>query len=131
MALDPEQKASKRAQVTKLAHDMVIIKHPFQLAWQLELEWQDPDDLSLLDRNTMMEYILFFPASGMANILRGYLGLTEVKTTVNGHVDVDRKVDEEEKKEEETKWKQLNADNRLLAMLDGLNDTKELSLIHI
>jgi tetratricopeptide (TPR) repeat protein len=40
LALPAGQKAEKRDKVMKLAHDMVIIRHPFLLAWQIELEWR-------------------------------------------------------------------------------------------
>lgn len=40
VVLPREKKAEKRDQVMKLAHGMVIIKHPFLLAWQIELEWR-------------------------------------------------------------------------------------------
>lgn len=40
LVLPAGEKAEKRKKVTKLAHDMVIIRHPFLLAWQIELEWR-------------------------------------------------------------------------------------------
>jgi superkiller protein 3 len=40
LVLPAGQKAEKREKVMKLAHDMVIIRHPFLLAWQIELEWR-------------------------------------------------------------------------------------------
>jgi hypothetical protein len=40
LALPTGKKAEKREKVMKLAHDMVIIRHPFLLAWQIELEWR-------------------------------------------------------------------------------------------
>lgn len=40
MVLPTGQKADKRAKVMKLAHDMVLIKHPNLLAWTIELEWR-------------------------------------------------------------------------------------------
>ncbi|OCL11622.1 hypothetical protein AOQ84DRAFT_373817 [Glonium stellatum] len=43
MVLPGGKKAEKREQVMKLAHGMVIIKHPFLLAWQIELEWRMDD----------------------------------------------------------------------------------------
>lgn len=39
LVLPSGKKVEKREQVTKLAHDMVVIKHSFFLAWQIELEW--------------------------------------------------------------------------------------------
>ncbi|CAI6339026.1 unnamed protein product [Periconia digitata] len=40
LALPAGEKAEKRDKVMKLAHDMVIIRHPFLLAWTIELEWR-------------------------------------------------------------------------------------------
>ena len=40
LVLPAGKKEEKRDKVMKLAHDMVIIKHPFFLAWQIELEWR-------------------------------------------------------------------------------------------
>lgn len=45
LVLPNESKAEKRAKVMKLAHDMVIIRHPFLLAWQIELEWRPALDV--------------------------------------------------------------------------------------
>jgi hypothetical protein len=33
-------KEKKREKVMRLAHDMVVIRHPFLLAWRIELEWR-------------------------------------------------------------------------------------------
>lgn len=40
LVLPSGKKAEKREKVMRLAHDMVIIRHPFLLAWQIELEWR-------------------------------------------------------------------------------------------
>jgi hypothetical protein len=40
LVLPSGEKAEKRDKVLKLAHDMVIIRHPYLLAWQIELEWR-------------------------------------------------------------------------------------------
>ena len=40
LVLPTGKKTEKREKVMKLAHDMVIIKHPYLLAWQIELEWR-------------------------------------------------------------------------------------------
>lgn len=33
-------KDKKREKVMKLAHDMVVIRHPYLLAWRIEMEWR-------------------------------------------------------------------------------------------
>ncbi|KAF1949797.1 hypothetical protein CC80DRAFT_456945 [Byssothecium circinans] len=45
LALPAGQKAEKRDKVMKLAHDMVIIRHTFLLAWQIELEWRSGQEV--------------------------------------------------------------------------------------
>jgi hypothetical protein len=40
LLLPSGEKAEKREKVMKLAHDMVIIRHPYFLAWRIELEWR-------------------------------------------------------------------------------------------
>jgi superkiller protein 3 len=40
LVLPSGKKAEKREKVMKLAHDMVVIKHPNLLAWTIELEWR-------------------------------------------------------------------------------------------
>ncbi|KAL6705327.1 Superkiller protein 3 [Coniothyrium glycines] len=45
LVLPAGEKAEKRDKVMKLAHDMVVIKHPNLLAWQIELEWRSGMDV--------------------------------------------------------------------------------------
>lgn len=67
-----EDKPAKREKVMRLAHGMVIIGHPYKLAWDLELEWQDFEDTTDLDRIVLSQYIQFFQHSGLSAILRGF-----------------------------------------------------------
>ncbi|KAK3718696.1 Superkiller protein 3 [Vermiconidia calcicola] len=68
-----DQKSSKLDQVLSLAEGMVIIHHPFQLAWDLVLESRDLDDLRGLDANILREYITYFPEAGLAKTLKAWL----------------------------------------------------------
>jgi hypothetical protein len=45
MVLPSGEKEGKREKVMKLAHDMVVIKHPNLLAWRIELEWRSGMEL--------------------------------------------------------------------------------------
>ncbi|KAF1923595.1 uncharacterized protein M421DRAFT_96011 [Didymella exigua CBS 183.55] len=45
LVLPAGAKEEKRQKVLKLAHDMVVIKHPYHLAWQIELEWRSGLDV--------------------------------------------------------------------------------------
>ncbi|ESZ96656.1 hypothetical protein SBOR_2966 [Sclerotinia borealis F-4128] len=66
-------KREKRSKLFKLATEMVIIKHPYRLAWDVAIEWQDPEYVQSLDVNILREYIDFFPTSGLAQVLRGFM----------------------------------------------------------
>lgn len=65
--------AEKRGKVEKLARDMVIIKHPFKLAWDVDIEWKDYPEIEKWDVNVFREYMDFFPGSGLGKVLKGYM----------------------------------------------------------
>ncbi|KAJ6087406.1 hypothetical protein N7467_006320 [Penicillium canescens] len=70
--LPPKVKDAKRKAVFKAAHDMVIIKHPFEPAWKVFLEWQDIE-FSQYDVGHLREFVEFFPDSGLSKVLKGFL----------------------------------------------------------
>lgn len=72
-ALPIDQKHDKRAQVQEMARGMVIIKHPFEVAWTIELEWKDVESLASMDIGVLEEFISFFPKAGLGKVLKGYL----------------------------------------------------------
>lgn len=67
------EKAAKREEVLRAARDIVIIKHPFELAWKIVLEWQDVEELSQWDLNFLKDFIEFFPEDGLTKVLKGFL----------------------------------------------------------
>ncbi|KAE8386401.1 hypothetical protein BDV23DRAFT_142251 [Aspergillus alliaceus] len=67
------EKSAKREEVWVAARDMVIIKHPFELAWRIFLEWQDVQSFSEWDLNFLLDFIEFFPESGLSRLLKGFL----------------------------------------------------------
>lgn len=66
-------KRRKRNEVYRSAQDMVIIKHRFELAWRIVIEWQDIENYSEWDVGVLREYIEFFPDMGLAKVLKGFL----------------------------------------------------------
>ncbi|KAI8964188.1 TPR-like protein [Daldinia sp. FL1419] len=66
-------KASELQVVQKLANDMVIIKHPFKLAWDIAIEWQDHKEIKDWDVNVLNEYCSFFPNSDLYRVLTGFM----------------------------------------------------------
>lgn len=101
--------ADRLNEILDIAEGMVIIHHPFQLAWDLVLESRDVENLQELDAGVLQEYIEFFPGSGLSRILNAWL-----------HSDLspfmlDDKV-------------QLSSEDRLLMVTDGLSSyTKPLA----
>lgn len=73
LVLPLEQKSTKLDQVLTMAEGMVIIHHPFLLAWELVLESRDVDDLGSLDAGILREFVDFFPQTGTARVLKSWL----------------------------------------------------------
>ncbi|RJE19868.1 hypothetical protein PHISCL_07785 [Aspergillus sclerotialis] len=67
------EKAAKREEVSRAARDMVIIKHPFELAWKIVLEWNDIESYSQWDLGILTDFIEFFPEDGLSKVLKGFL----------------------------------------------------------
>lgn len=71
--LEPSKKSEKREKVQSLARGLVILKHPFSLAWKITLEWKDVEEIKDLDSGLLREFITHFPEDGLSKVLRGYL----------------------------------------------------------
>ncbi|KAI1770192.1 tetratricopeptide [Hypoxylon cercidicola] len=69
----PPDKPAELQVVQKLANDMVIIKHPFKLAWDIAVEWQDHKEIKDWDVNVLNEYCSFFPDSDLYRVLTGFM----------------------------------------------------------
>ncbi|KAH9905761.1 tetratricopeptide [Xylariomycetidae sp. FL2044] len=69
----PSEKPKELEVVQKLANDMVIIKHPFKLAWDISVEWQDCKEIKDWDVNVLNEYCSHFPDSDLYRVLTGYM----------------------------------------------------------
>ncbi|PQE32365.1 hypothetical protein CJF32_00001107 [Rutstroemia sp. NJR-2017a WRK4] len=133
-----EQKKEKHDKVLKLATDMVIIKHPFKLAWDIAIEWKDPENVQDLDVNILREYTAFFPTSGLGQVLRGYMSseispfppppppATPATPTANS--------DESEDDDDDGGGVALDspvlAEDRLLLMTEGMTDAPTSILAH-
>lgn len=67
------QKESELQIVRALAEGMVIIKHPFKLAWDITIEWKDAEEIRDWDVNILREYCSFFPDSDLYKVITGFL----------------------------------------------------------
>jgi superkiller protein 3 len=130
-----EQKIEKREKVLKLANDMVIIKHPYKLAWDIAIEWKDPENIQELDVNTLREYCLSFPTSGLAHVLRGFLS-SEISPfrPPPPRVQTGAGSDESEDDDDEGGGVSLDGpallEDRLLMMTEGMADSGKSILAH-
>ncbi|KAI1821182.1 tetratricopeptide-like protein [Xylaria intraflava] len=73
LVLPASEKRSELEVVQKLANDMVIIKHPFKLAWDIAIEWHDCKEIREWDVNVLNEYCAHFPDSDLYRVLTGFM----------------------------------------------------------
>ncbi|KAL8738690.1 MAG: hypothetical protein Q9181_000574 [Wetmoreana brouardii] len=121
IVLPAAEKASKRERVVRLAQGLVILKHPFHLAWKISLEWKDIEQLEELDAGLLREYIELFPEDGMGKVLRGYL---ESDTSPFPK----RTPHKGENLEGEKEGSVMSAEDRLVLMTEGLEDSSTSTL---
>lgn len=69
----PATKPELQAAVLGLAKDMVIIKHPFKLAWDIAVNWQDNKEIADWDADLLRSYCSFFPDSDLYKVITAYL----------------------------------------------------------
>lgn len=68
-----EEKARELQVVLKLASDMVIIKHPYRLAWETNIDWVDCKETASWDASVLRDFCTFFPDSDLCRVITGYL----------------------------------------------------------
>ncbi|PNY23415.1 Superkiller protein 3, partial [Tolypocladium capitatum] len=73
LALPAAAKAQEQAAVLGLANDMVVIKHPCKLAWDIAIEWQDRKEIMDWDVHLLREYCSFFPDSDLYKVIMAFL----------------------------------------------------------
>jgi superkiller protein 3 len=116
-----EEKAAKLDQVLTLAEGMVIIHHPFQLAWDLVLESRDMDELRDLDAGILREYVKAFSDGGLAKVLKGWL------TSELSPFPAPPKSEDDEPDEI---FQPMSSEDRLLLLTDGLSAAEQSPLAH-
>ncbi|KAK2745221.1 Superkiller protein 3 [Onygenales sp. PD_40] len=122
------KKNTKREEVLRFAREMVIIKHPFDLAWNIVLEWQDVDELSELNVNLLRDYIDLFPDYGLSKVLKGFLASDispfPKESETNGQLaeGTDNDLAPTEN--------QITAEDHLLLMTEGLEHCSDSVLAH-
>ncbi|KAG0647221.1 Superkiller 3 [Hyphodiscus hymeniophilus] len=133
-----DERSEKQTKVLKLASDMVIIKHPFKLAWDIAIEWKDPESLQDLDINILREYCSFFPTSGLGHVLRGFL-TSEISPFPPPPPSVQKPQTSDESDESEDDEDggggvaldlPVSGEDRLLVMTEGMSDAPKSILAH-
>jgi superkiller protein 3 len=132
------EKTTKHAKILKLAEDMVIIKHPYKLAWDIAIEWKDPVNIQDLDAGILREYCNFFPTTGLAQVLRGFMS-SEISPfppppTRMQQTQTRATSDKSEDDDDEGGGVSLDApligEDRLLLMTEGMSDSAKSILAH-
>ncbi|KAL8720110.1 MAG: hypothetical protein Q9225_002986 [Loekoesia sp. 1 TL-2023] len=123
IAMPGLQKANKREEVTRLANGLVILKHPFALAWKINLEWKDIERIEELDAGLLYEYVEFFPEDGLGKVFQGYL---ESEISVFPKLLSKTEDDHGERNEVPA----MTAEDRLVLMTDGFEDSPTSVLAH-
>lgn len=127
------EKNGKRVKVEKLARDMVIIKHPYRLAWEISIEWQDNVSLVNWDSGVLKEYCNFFPETGLAKVLEGFMNSEISPFPAKPPPPKLDKSHESEDEDGEGAIKlevELTAEDRLLLMTEGMSDSPSSILAH-
>ncbi|KAI0436921.1 tetratricopeptide [Xylaria telfairii] len=134
LVLPAAEKGPELRVVQKLANEMVIIKHPFKLAWDISIEWQDCKDVKDLDFNVLNEYCAHFPDSDLYRVLTGFMtsDLSPFpKRPDSAPSRIEATQDEEESEDDEeggapTSVIPYTDEDRLLMMTEGISTTTSL-----
>ncbi|PWY92680.1 TPR-like protein [Aspergillus heteromorphus CBS 117.55] len=133
--LPADEKDAKRAEVLQAAREMVIIKHPFELAWKMVLEWQDIQEFSEWDRVFLDDFIEFFPEDGLSKLLKGFLASDlspfpkETKKSKEAK-DKELAKDDEEVENSNGENNELSVPDNLLLMVEGLEASSDSIVAH-
>lgn len=117
------QKKQSRERVLSLSQGLVILKHPFALAWKIVIEWNDVNELRDLDHGLLAEYIDHFPEDGLSKVLRGYL---ECEICPFPKSSTAPKEDQDQK----DGITLMSTEDRLILMLEGIDESSNSTLSH-
>jgi superkiller protein 3 len=123
LVVGKDNKSGLGDHVIKMAHGMVLIKHRYELAWNVTLEWKDVESLDELDPTLLRDYISLYPDTGLSTVLQAHLGSAiRALPLIN--------LDDSDDDEEEGGVQLLTSEERLLMMQDGIIEAKHSPLAH-
>ncbi|CRK20854.1 hypothetical protein BN1723_012171 [Verticillium longisporum] len=117
------QKAEVLQTVLRLSLDMVIIKHPFQLAWEIAINWKDGAEIRDWDVNMLRDYCTFFPETDLYKVITGYLTSSISPFPKPVPTDLEASETEDESEDDDgggVSMVPLTDDDRLFMMIDGI-----------
>ncbi|WYZ34104.1 hypothetical protein EsH8_I_000380 [Colletotrichum jinshuiense] len=126
--LGPEKGQALQA-VLKLALDMVIIKHPFRLAWEIAIDWKDAKEIKEWDVNMLRDYCLFFPETDLYKVITGFLTSTISPFPKPTPAALEAEETEEESEDDEgggVSMVPLTEQDRILMMTEGITTSNSL-----
>lgn len=122
-----EAKKAELDKVIGLANDMVVIRHPYKLAWDIAVDWNDKKEVQQWDVEVLRSYCSFFPESDLYKIVTAYLTSTislfpkvaESKADRNAP-ELSEDSDDDEDGGVPTFFVPLTEEERLLMMTEGI-----------
>ncbi|OHW90817.1 antiviral protein [Colletotrichum incanum] len=124
----PEKGAALQA-VLKLALDMVIIKHPFRLAWEIAIDWKDAKEIKEWDVNMLRDYCSFFPETDLYKVITGFLtsSISPFPKPTPAALEAEETEDESEDDEGGgVSMVPLTEQDRILMMTEGITTSNSL-----
>lgn len=118
LAMPPDRKPEQRDRVLEKANGMVVIRQPFQLAWNVALEWVDSDELADWEPTILHQYIELFPEAGFSKVLRGLLYGSTSPFPLTTSSTPDEPVEK------------LSETDQLIIMIEGLEECNESMLAY-
>lgn len=119
---EASKKSERRERVQNLSQGLVILKHPFALAWKITLEWKDVNELGDLDSGLLTEYIVHFPDDGLSKVLRGYL-----ESEINPFPKTRTTLEESQEDKDDPP---MSSEDRLILMTEGIDESSMSLLSH-
>lgn len=124
-----EKKSGALQMVLRLSLDMVIIKHPFRLAWDVVINWKDGAQIKDWDVNILREYCTFFPESDTYKVITGYLTSSLSPFPKPAPAELEASETEDESEDDEgggVSMVPVTDEDRLLMMTDGIATSDSL-----
>ncbi|RYP92177.1 hypothetical protein DL770_001684 [Monosporascus sp. CRB-9-2] len=117
VAVPTSEKPAHLKVVEKLANDMVIINHPFKLAWDIAIEWQDYSDLCRVLTGFMTSSLSPFPKEQVSS---------KPEAPATGATQDDDESEDDEDGGAPTLVIPLTDEDRMLMMTEGVSSTVSL-----